>query len=191
MRGSGPSCNSENAVDREDIIAVAVRLFTIYLLFALLDQVPALARFVAADDDKRLAILMSIPLFAGLAVCALLWTFPLTIARRLLPAMREPRSERAIDARVATTLGITLLGLWLLANAVLDAIYWLTFAVRAREAGVYPDHITPDQWASIVTTAAEFVLAIVFLLGARGLRHLVERLRHGNRVYADNEPPTG
>lgn len=175
-------------MSREDVIAVAVRLFAIHLLFGILHQIPAAADMMLVDDDLRWGLLFGVTLVAGFALCAFLWVFPLTIARRLLPAMREPRSERSIDAGLAMTLGITLMGFWFLANALLDAIYWLVFVVQAKRQGLESFHLTPDRWAGYATTVAQFVLALVLLLGASGIRNLIERLRHGNRDRRDPMP---
>lgn len=50
-----------------------------------------------------------------------------------------------------------------------------------RQRGFETFELKPDQWASIAATAAQFVLALVLLLGANGIRNAIEYLRHGGR----------
>lgn len=170
-------------MSREDVIAVATRLFVIYLLFGIISEFPSALGHLeqgAAPTTPYVLVLV-----VALGTCALLWMFPLSVARRLLPSMREPRSEQSIDSRLAMSLGIALIGLWFLAGAILDSIYWLVFALQMKKLGMGSQHLTHDQWASIAATAAQFVLALVLLLGANGIRNAIEYLRHGGRRHYD------
>lgn len=104
-------------MSREDVIAVATRLFVIYLLFGIISAFPVTLGFLNDSQGAaatRCVLVLIITLVITLGICALLWKFPLSVARRLLPAMREKRSEQVVDARLATSLGITLIGLWFL-----------------------------------------------------------------------------
>ncbi len=172
-------------MSREDMIAIATRLFAIYLLFNILHQIPSTVSMAFADDAPFWPIVFGASLLAGFVLCALLWTFPLTIARRLLPVMRTPQTSLALDSRMALTVGISLMGLWLLASAVLDATYWGTIWIHAKRLNYGPIHFAPDQWAGIAVTVAEFVLALVLLIGTNGLRTVIEKLRHGVSGHVD------
>src|SRR6185312_5486649 len=94
----------------------------------------------------------------GALFCAFLWFFPLSIARKLLPTMREPRSEHAIGEPVALSLGLTLIGICLLASALVDTTYWLTIIIRSRQIKDIPMEWTHQQVASMVATAAQLLL---------------------------------
>ena len=72
-------------MSREDIVAVAVRLFALALL--LFVGWTGLAMAAAAGWSGKL-LAVTLPL---LGIAALLWTFPLSVARRLLPVMRDER----------------------------------------------------------------------------------------------------
>ena len=175
-------------MSREDMIAVATRLFAIYLLFNILHQVPSAASMAFADDARFWPVVFGASLLAGFMLCALLWTFPLTIARRLLPVMRTPPTSLALDSRMAMTVGISLMGLWFLAGAILDATYWGMVWIYAKRLDHGPLHFTHDQWAGIAVTVIEFAIALVLLLGANGIRAVIETLRHGGRRYTDTIP---
>src|SRR5688572_20489459 len=124
--------------------------------------------------------LYALVLAVCLAFTAFLWFFPLTIARKLLPVMREPRSESALDSSTALSVGITLIGLWFLANAVADASYWLTLLVRVSQTAPDGFEWSQEQIASMVSTAFELAIALFLVLGSSGIKQLVYRYRYGD-----------
>ena len=166
-------------MSREDFVAIASRLFSIFLLVTVARTVPA----TSAMFDQGLGvswILTGLIVASVVAVCAFLWFFPLTVARMLLPAMNEPRSETAMNGPVTLSVGLTLLGVWVLAYALPDAVYWasLFFLTRQVDDGYFS--WTNEQVASIATTAVELALAIWLIFGSTGIRRLIYRFRYGN-----------
>jgi hypothetical protein len=166
-------------LSREDFVAVAVRLFAAYVLFWTLETFPnAMFLLSGADGKASAGLYIAILVFAGL-LCAFLWFFPLSIARKLLPVMREPRSEQAISSPVALSLGITLLGIWFFADALVSALYWLTLFIRSKQANGIPVEWTSKQIASMVATLARLLLSVWFIFGATGIRRLIYKFRYG------------
>lgn len=175
----------EIIVSREDFIAVATRLFAAYVLFSILKTVPAAIQLMSGDNGMAFGGLYLAVIAMGVLLCGLLWLFPLTVARKLLPVMREARSEEAISAPVGLALGLTLIGAWLFATALVDASYWLTLILRTRQmthlSGV-PFEWTPEQIGSMVSTAIQLVLSAWLILGSSGVRRLIDRLRYGQHA---------
>ena len=165
-------------MSREDIIAVAVRLFAIYMLFNILNTIPVATQLLSSQKGSWTGIYIAILVGAGL-ICAFLWFFPLSIARKLLPVMREPRSEQALGAPVALSLGLTLIGVWLLATALVDASYWLTLIIRSKQMNGVPVEWTPQQVASMVADFTRLFLSVWLIFGTAGIRRLIYKLRYG------------
>lgn len=169
-------------MSREDYVAVAARLFAVYVAFKVLLQIPAVAQTLSQDQGMAWAGLYALVLLMSLALCAFLWFFPLTIARKLLPVMKEPRSEQAINASVGLSLGLTLIGVWFLGNGTIDAMYWLALIVRSKQ---HVDSLSfewsPEQIASMVSTVFEVAVGACLVLGSTGLQHLIHRLRYAGR----------
>jgi hypothetical protein len=165
---------------REDFVAVAVRLFAVYVAFWTLETFPN-AMFLLSGADGKLwpGLYIALLLFAAL-LCAFLWFFPLSIARKLLPVMREPRSEQVIGAPVALSLGITLIGIWFLADALVSVMYWLTLFISSKQANGIPVEWTPKQIASMVATLGRLLLSVWFIFGATGIRRLIYKFRYGD-----------
>ncbi|MFY2763699.1 hypothetical protein [Arenimonas sp. MALMAid1274] len=170
-------------MSREDYVAIGVRLFAVFVGIKTLLAIPASVQVLVQGDSMDWAWAHASVLSLTVALCAFLWFFPLTIARKLLPVMKEPRSEATIDASVGMSLGLTLLGVWFLAQGLMDLLYWLTLLVRTNyvvRAQQY-DHVwQPDQIASMAATAFELVIGAVLILGSSGIRRGIYRFRYGN-----------
>lgn len=164
---------------REDLIAVASRIFAVFLLVTVARSFPSAIALLDQEGPRPSLVLVGLVLASSIAVCAFLWFFPLTIARKLLPVMREPRSENAMSGSVALSVGLTLLGVWVLAYALPDALYWATLFFLTHQAGSAYFEWGYEQIASIVTTVAELVMAAWLIFGSSGIKRLILRYRHG------------
>ena len=166
-------------MSREDVVAVAVRLFAIYVVFTILRTSPAAAQFLSSNDGVVWASVFIAVLVICALICAFLWFFPLSIARKLLPAMREPRSEQAVGERVALSLGLTLIGVWFFASALTDATYWLVLVIRSKQLKDIPMEWTDKQIASMAEVAVQLLLSVWLIFGSAGIRRIVYKFRYG------------
>lgn len=166
-------------MSREDIVAIAARVFAAFLLVTVARSFPSAMALIGQDGPQPSLVLVGLVLASSVVVCAILWLFPLTIARKLLPAMSEPRSETSMSGSVALSVGLTLVGVWVLAYAMPDAIYWTTIFLLTRSAEFEHFVWGHEQIASVVTTAAELALAIWLIFGSSGIKRLILTYRHG------------
>lgn len=164
-------------MSREDIVAILVRLFGLYMLFVAIRALPALATVLS--DSQEGAVALAASLVATGLFAALLWFFPLTIARKLLPAASESPAGAALDAKTAWALAISAVGVWLVARALTDAVYWLVFYLRSREVGAELAQLPPGDQAGMVATLVELLIGLFLTFGSSGLRGLLMRLRYG------------
>jgi hypothetical protein len=161
-------------MDREDIVAVGIRVFAVYLALSTLYYLPYIFRLPASHTavEWLAPAVIAVLLLVALA----LWFFPLTIARKLLPVMREPRAAAAIDARLALSLGIALIGVWFATAAVrpliMSAGLYLLNRGLSDEAGA-----NPQELVQIGSYSAQLLLGIGLALGSGGLRDLLLRAR--------------
>jgi hypothetical protein len=171
-------------VSREDFVAVAARLFSIYVIFITLRAIPASIGALSQPDGGGWLLVYVLATAIFLAFAAFLWFFPLTVARKLLPVMREARSETALDGSVALSIGITLIGLWFLANAVVDAAYWLTLIASVAKTDPPGFEWTTEQIASMGSTIVELAISLALVLGSTGVKKLIHRYRYGESTDA-------
>ena len=171
-------------MSREDVVAIGARLLAVYLAMMASRGVVDFVRLATDGGDMTLLVMQAMFLILHLLVATGLWFFPLTVARALLPAMSEPRSESGIGPSLALSLGMTLMGVWFLASSLKDAGYWLGFylSLKANPIDGFSDMSVfrrPDNVASIVMSAVQFVIGLLLVLGAGGLQRLFYRMRYG------------
>lgn len=168
-------------MSREDIVAIAVRLFAVSLAIYTLRTAFAFVGFSAETDFAAKAVVASVAIVGPMiAASLLLWHFPLSVARRLLPVMKEPRSESCAGTDTLFSLGLVLMGLWLLVNAITDGIYWITVILAVRSKNMLISDMTAEQKAAMITTVAEAIVALFLILGSTGIRNAVYRFRNAN-----------
>ncbi|BCT93015.1 hypothetical protein LYSHEL_20380 [Lysobacter helvus] len=166
-------------MSREDYVAIAARLFAVYVGIKTVLQIPTAARILSTQPDTMAYVAVyALMLLLTLAFCAFLWFFPLTIARKLMPVMKEPRSEQAIDASVGLSLGLTLIGFWLFAQGVVDAVYWLALILRTRQEAPVEFSWRPEQIASMVMAAFQLGFGAFLVLGSAGIKRFIDRARY-------------
>ena len=163
---------------REDYLAVGIRLFTLWLILMLIQQVPILINQFT-NGTLNSAATTGYLLVSVFSVCLVLWLwlFPLSIARKFLPVMSEPRSDQGMGADIALTVGITLIGMWAFVDAVISGVYYLAFYIQAQplmEQGMIPPDNRPYYWM----TAVQFALGLVLMLGASGIKTALVRFRY-------------
>ena len=116
-----------------------------------------------------------------LAVAFLLWCFPLWIASKLV---RFDGSINKISSSISVdelqTIAFTVLGIYLLLKGGVTAgIYWVFLFNALREYD-----IDARQWASMLMTIAEILLACFLVSGAKGLTVLISKVRQAGRDNA-------
>jgi len=170
-------------MSREDFVAIGARLFAVYVGIKTILAIPASIQALSSGDGMTWAWLYALALLIAIAICVFLWFFPLTVARKLLPVMKEARSEQSIDASVGLSLGLTLLGVWFLAQGILDSLYWLLLVFQTKkltQSQSYGFDWQPDQVASMAVTVLELVIGAWLILGSTGIRRLIYKFRYGN-----------
>lgn len=171
-------------MNREDIAVVALRLFLLLMIFQLIAGIPGGLQSAQELGDPLSRAVFAAYVVLSLVLYAFLWIFALFVARKLLPVMREPRSNIPVDSSIALSLGLTLIGIWFLASGLIDLSYWLTLLLKFQQAGEQPFPWAPVDRANFVATLVQIALSIWLILGNAGIRRLIFKFRYG-------EQPTG
>jgi hypothetical protein len=146
-------------------IAVAVRVFAIWLAIGVLRTIPAL--FFLPDRVKSAVYLYNIDVFiVSVVVVVVLLCFPHTIAVKLLP----PHAANPLPAASSDTwlaMGCALIGMWMLTYAV-PALVRDTYIVLYNPSA---DDV-PKIKTWILYNFLEVAIAAWLIFGARGFRKL-------------------
>ncbi|HEB58019.1 MAG TPA: hypothetical protein ENJ01_02240 [Gammaproteobacteria bacterium] len=161
-------------MSNEQIIGLGVRLFAIFLFVLSIDKLMNLLFWLGQGEAINVSavIYSAIVAIVVFLVCLVLWFFPMTTAGKLLPA--EQSNSTPVNLERITIIGFVLMGLWVLTNAISDAIYWFVFVNAAETYGGWYG-LDIDARASIIATVVEVLMGLWLVLGARGLRTAIWR----------------
>jgi hypothetical protein len=150
-------------------IAVAVRLFAIWLLVCFVTKLIAFAsQFSWQDSPRKHVAIVLISAVIAVAVLAL-WFFPYTIARRLLRTSGTDPTASVASTPPDTWLamGCALLGLWVL-TASLPALIRDLVILNSSDTGTDTSDIRHWLLYELVRVA----LGVWLLFGAKGFRRI-------------------
>jgi len=158
-------------------IAVGIRLFAVWLVIYFLGAAPGYYTGFKKMDEQFAIISTAIALIIVGFIFLVLWFFPRTIAKGVLP------KEVTTDPDPISTdrwfaVGVSLIGLWLLTEAVPALARYALITLFSHRL---PDTIVTDAnlYFNTIYYLVQFTLGVWLLLGAKGLRALVLKARYG------------
>jgi hypothetical protein len=163
---------------KEQVLGLAVRLFAIFLfVYGLrsLTGVIQLAETASGYSGIWWVAVSYLVIFVCIAL--MLWFFPVTVARKILPKDDRKTGETEISLKDIDVVAYSILGVWLLATTIPDVIYWLLVLATLEHKGLIP-YMTHSRLASVIATIIQFGIGIWLMLGAKGLRGLIRKLRY-------------
>ena len=158
------------------VVAVGVRLFAIWLAIYALRVAPGfLVQVRKYDDQFAIGLtIATVPIVLGVLI--VLWFFPRTIARRLLPGSPPPEPP-VISPDAWFAVGCSLLGLWVLSDAIPALVKYFMFLYLDQRSGGATS--LPAGWhAGAVSYVVHLLIGFWLLLGAKGVRKLVMWARY-------------
>ncbi len=164
----------------DQLIALCVRLFAIALLFYTLRSLVNLTWFLEANDIPGARYAYVGVLAVVIVVTILLWLFPFSVARRIVPEEIGLNLDHRWTESELYGCGFVLLGAYFLFGSVSDALYWIWFLLNLSREQIALEQITSEQIASIVLTVAEMLAAIGLILGSTGLTKIIYKIRYGS-----------
>jgi hypothetical protein len=171
-------------------VALGVRLFSIWLFVFLVQTAPAWWLITANDVPRpagAIATVIAVTCLIAL-VALLLWLFPLTVARKLLPRSALDQTIALPPAEQIERAGFCLLGLWVLAQALPGLIREIfVFCIYTRAGSTF--EWSAQDYASLAEVLVRSGIAIWLLFGAKGLQGFVGWARSVGTRSAADEPP--
>lgn len=149
-------------------LAVAVRLFAILVALYLVREL--LGFYVYRNERADAQVLWTATIVYVLTsfVLIVLWFFPRTIARGLLPLPGDVQAQPS-TAETWFAVGSSLIGLWLMATAVPALLRNSLFMYLFRSEPADVSALT----SGLVYYAIQFLVGVGLILGANGIRKLV------------------
>lgn len=163
---------------KEQIVALGIKLFAVFLLVYGLRSITYIVPVYSMQTIPTVGWII----MAGLAVIFisivyLLWSFPVLISRKLLPSDDVKEGESPASIKDIDVIAFSILGLWVLISSIPDLGYWffmwMTVLNDNPEGVVYT-----QQKINTGVTIFEILIGFWLLLGAKGLRGLIRRMRY-------------
>lgn len=149
-------------------LAVAVRLFAIWLAIYFARTAPAFYRETLRVDDSAGSVGVILVSTLMVVVVLFLWFFPRTVAKGLLDAKSLPAAEPA-SPDTWFAVGCALIGIWLIVPALASVIYRLSVLYLAQR----DTSLDVSEWRfTWIYYFSEIAIGVWLLLGARGARKL-------------------
>jgi len=158
-------------------LATTVRLFAIWLfLYYISTTVGTYLQLRKHSPDDTL-----LPLFIGfgstLFVCALLWFFPVALAKKILPNTSIENNQPNLFGGWFSV-GCSLIGVWVLAKALPALVSYITSNYIGQK--LYPESYVqnPDWLLMLYFNIFQLLFGLWLFLGGKGLKKILLWARH-------------
>lgn len=159
----------------EHYVGIIVRLFAIFIFLKTLNGLALLFENLINGSIHGViasSLTTAFTYLPWLIVAIVLWNFPLTVARKVIP---DESSDEVVQLspRVILTVLISAISTCLLYWAIMDGIHWITYwnIASSSEDGAYFE-LSADAKASVYTTAIEFFTAAVMFFNAKKIAYI-------------------
>jgi hypothetical protein len=155
-------------------VALSIRLFVIWLIAYIVITLPSVHALLLSENVSTLWLMASVGFV--LLCMVMLWNFPITIAKKLLPTDVAANSTNTINFESWFEVGITLIGLWVLSNA-LPSIFRFILVYFLNQKVNYEASLSAEWKAAAVYYVIQIFIGIWFLLQAKGVSILISKIR--------------
>ncbi|GFE88715.1 hypothetical protein [Steroidobacter agaridevorans] len=156
------------------ILIVGIRVLVIFWFLSLIGQAAALPGTIQNTDISAKPFLITLVL--QLVAIVVLWLFPATLASKLLRASNVQVQPSAVPFDEWRDLVFVGVGVFVLARAIPDIIYWSILALAPESS--FPD-FSFEQQANLVLSLIDLTIGLTLTLGAKGIAALIQK---GRRV---------
>ena len=157
-------------------LALGVRLFAIWCALVIVREVFGFLAISRPPLDSQELTFVTVGSVVSAILLLILWFFPKSIARGLLPNSTDAPSQ-ALSYQMWFTLGTALLGLWFVASSITPILRDLSVMYVFRPELINAEDIR-SLHVGLFFYAVELVLGLCLLFGATGIRKLIWRIRN-------------
>jgi hypothetical protein len=148
-------------------VGIGIKLFAIWLfLFSIQNMAFFLENIIygTVQGMEASITISSLTYLPWLVLSIILWNFPLSIAKKIIPHLSEINPEGISTSSLLTVL-ISAISLFFLYSSVMDGVYWVTL-INLSESGSYAA-FNPENKASIFATGVELLAAALLFFNSR------------------------
>ena len=158
----------EDFMTPQQIVGLAVRLFSIWLVIVAMQMVGA---GIGSNKETGLEPSAVSFILAGLTfgLAVALWFFPMFVAHQLVPRTKFDNLLR-VPANEAVVVACVIFGLWLFVSRVLPSLsHYIALAVQVSAEGTPLGSSSEFQFVRLAPLAIEFAVSAVLCLKPRAI----------------------
>jgi hypothetical protein len=169
-------------MNKREIVALGIRVASLFLIFlSIRDGAGLLANAHNHDGQINPLVLSGVAvMLCFLVVAVILYKFPLTLARHLLP---ESSADKAgvtkITIEEAQAAAFSVTGVFILVLTVPDLIYSIVLLLQIINSydEMFIDQAPINYFASLLSTVVQVAMGFWLLLGANRIVRLIKKMR--------------
>ncbi|MES9971576.1 MAG: hypothetical protein ABW092_16205 [Candidatus Thiodiazotropha sp.] len=165
-------------MSKEEITAIAVRLFAIALAIYGLNNLPGMIAYFDQEQIQGAVYAFTGIIVLILIIALLLWYFPVFIAAKIIPKSSQSNTATQWNREELLSTGIIIIGIYFLFYVVSDIIYWFYIWKYSISFEGTPIEMNTHQLASIFATVGELFIVIMILFGSKGIANFITKLRY-------------
>ena len=154
-----------------------LRVGAIVILISLLEKVPlsveTLSNTWQSKQNINTILFSMAPGIFALVISFLLWFYPSTISSKL-SASADAISNESDNIKALSEILISLIGLYVLANAIPDLVYHIVLYIVSNNENL---EILPIDRAASIATIVELIIGLFLLYGSGLIHMVVKRLK--------------
>lgn len=166
-------------IDYKNAVRLVLKLFGLGLLvYAVTSLATFLPPLLAGRHGTELEVVVSYfaPMVVPVLLGTFLWFFPSPVANTIVRFDPASKSLEAGWAPELESIGVALLGLFLLYRAVSDLVYYVMD--HQAKVAMLGNVRAPDDFNALITaTIVELVFALILILRAKGIVSLLRKAR--------------
>lgn len=162
----------------QQLVALGIRLAALFIIIV---EIRTLSWwvFVILENKDRFPEGMDLIFLIGsmsvMILCVVCAVFPMPVARILIPTVNKEHQVSPYAFQDFETLGLLLLGLWILADGIPDAVHH-SFLYSHTSSGTWA-YFSATNIADIASCAAQILIGFGLILGRRGVRGVWRKFR--------------
>ncbi len=166
-------------MDAKQLVAIIIKLFAIGLVIYVLNSATNIVALYGIAEYQKAFYFQAGSSLCVLAVAALLWIFPLSLAAKVIPSRSQQSTTiGSVSYIEMRAICFTILGLYLSFNVISDIVYWGSYLAFFDDVLDPVGNIPAYDKASIVATGIEAIMAVLLLVGRDGLDKLFFKIRY-------------
>jgi hypothetical protein len=161
------------------IVGVLVRIAAIYIVLNVISLFSGQAFWLIDTEELEAHIIVAMIalITVPLLLAFLMWKYPLTIARKIVPEEGEGKKIGELPIDNVQIAALAVVGIFIVVMSASDLLYWFIY-IREIEDSRFGDKLAISGYASLYSNVLELILGFLLIFGGKGIIGLINLVRY-------------